>query len=431
MRISCALLIALAACGDGGTAQDARVDVDASRTMVRVHVRVDDGVNAGGHRVFFQKADSELVLATLTDADGRANAFMASGGSVSVAFRDSTTLSTDVFTLQDVTADEDVVIDLRGYPQQPRAVYIQVPADGDAEDYELFSSCGSAFISDADLQPQIAELRDCTDVADLLVRSARGRFLFRPAVPIPQNIRVTFDGAWEPPVVSSIALVHVPASHRDVIVTQRVSGQSRSFYPLGLEGGNTGALEFLRLEEGAASGTFDQAVPMPAGSTLVTWVTPFQPTTPGGLFVVDWGPPQPATAIDVAPLSLRAYLTQPRYDPDTHRITWLEADQGVDTDGILVRFGWVEERGGTSVLWHVLGPRGMPASFALPALPDPDLRPPPTAEVEELMSIKLEGGFARLRALPLLGRWRPSSDRPWPLDAPSGRVVYQSISATL
>jgi hypothetical protein len=426
VRLSCALLFALAACGDGGTAPDAAATPDADLSMVRVHVLVDEGDNARGHRVFFQDADSELVLATLTDGDGRANAFMAAGGSVTVVRRGVEVLGTDLFTHMNVSTDDEVVVDLRGRPQRLRTIYVRVREDEGAQQYELFSSCGSAPVTGADLEPQAADLRDCGDVADLLVRSDRGRFQYRAAAPIPPNIRITFDSAWEAPVWTSVELQHVPFTHPSVLVSQRLTGQTRSFYPQ-----DAGAVVFLQPAEGAVTGTFNQPIPMPAGSTLLTRVTPFQQTTPGGLSIVDWGPPKTTTAIDVAPLALRAYLTMPDYDASTHRVSWLEGDHGVLADGVLARVLWSDARGGVAFSWNVLAPRGESAAIELPVLPDPDLRPFPDASVQELLNIKLDGGFARLRTMPLLGEWRPSSERPWLLDAPSGRVVYQSLGVVL
>ena len=86
------LALLLVGCGDDGvrhtpdaTVHDGPVTpdapVDAAPTPVTITTTVD-GSPVGGVHVYFQNADSTVVLATVTDATGTASAVMAAGGYV-------------------------------------------------------------------------------------------------------------------------------------------------------------------------------------------------------------------------------------------------------------------------------------------------------------------------------------------------------------
>ena len=83
-RVMVATLVMVAACGDGLIeSTDAAPGSDDGHGVVSVRY-LADASDLAGLIVYFQNADSTIALATHTDADGYANAFMAPGGFLSL-----------------------------------------------------------------------------------------------------------------------------------------------------------------------------------------------------------------------------------------------------------------------------------------------------------------------------------------------------------
>ena len=132
------------------------------------------------------------------------------------------------------------------------------------------------------------------------------------------------------------------------------------------------------------------------------------------------GPPAAAVWIDFTGLDQRRYLTRPSYSATANLVGWIEGDHGQLPDVVHAELSWFNPRSGRSAYWHIVGPRTEDAWITAPVLPDPDLQPV-NPQVVELTSLSVEGGYARLRELPVMITLRPL------LEAPSGLVVYQNL----
>ena len=170
MRRGIVFLVMCGGCGDGVLAPDATLPADQRGGLVSVQF-LSDLSTLGDNTVFFQNADSTLVLAGRTTADGRANAFMGPGGIVTLVVTRANLVA--LFTVIGVQPGDDLVIDERTTltTEPPTNLMIRVPQDPGSGFYDLTTSCGTADIRGAEVEPIAVSLRDCGGRADMLVRS--------------------------------------------------------------------------------------------------------------------------------------------------------------------------------------------------------------------------------------------------------------------
>jgi hypothetical protein len=410
-----ALLGALAACGDGLAGPDASVPLDVPRDLVTVHVRslaVRDGA-----RVFFQRPDSTLVLSTTTDASGRVQAYIPPHTTVTVELVNGVMgggRGRTLYTQLDVNPGDELVID-DGSVASTASITVEIPPDEGGVNYTLHAPCdataSSALVPD---QPTPYTLSGCLTTGDLLITSDdTGNFLYVPHVAFA-TAPLQLAGPYLPATPFTLRVADVPPDVRFLRAQiEPLDGPHEIPYlfrelQLGFDGFETS--KDVELEAPAWDGQ----------RTLVRLTS--DDFTISAPTVYAWGPTGAPTTVDFGADLPRAYLTRPVYDPARHRVGWLEADQGRRADAVLVQLEWFSS---DSITWRIFGPRGDDTAIALPALPDPVLAPI-DFPVTNVTTIAIDGGYDRLRALPLLGRLDNVGFGAWPMDTPTGRVTFQT-----
>lgn len=425
-----ALCGVLAACGDGLTVPDARVAPDVDRGLVTVQVRSHRLVN--GARVFFQQADSQLVLATTTDAEGRAQAYTPPGSFVTVEL---TEISMGVFetrylfTQVDVNPGDEVVID-DGTTAAQASLTMTVTVPPATPDLltTTFSLLGPCTISPSELapdQPTLMTFTGCPQTASVIVESKfssgdRG-YLLRKNVLISDGVSLQFTGAYRPLTTTRLRVASVPPSIRRMDAAQTLLDGPRELF-----GAPTRTLFFDRFEPSAelalATLPWDDA----------RAITKLSTTDGVGIANLwEWGPrSEPVHTIEWGTDAVRPYLAYPQYSPRANIVGWIEGDRGRRADAVLVQLYWTARTDlrELDVYWNLFTARGDETWVTLPSLPDLLLRPT-NAFVEDVTNFAIEGGYERLRSLPLLARWPHFGASPsWPIDAPEGRVTFTSVT---
>lgn len=418
------VLVALAGCGDGIGAPDATVPPDSDRGLVRVHLT---GEIADKARVFFQNADSSLVLATRSDAGGDATGYLAAGGFVTVVYPGDTQR---VFTFAGVEPGD--VLRVQNFAatakQNITPVRISVPPAPNAADYSLYSSCGTADIRGAEAAPLDVLLDECGQTADMLVVafSAPAGYLYRADVPVGPGKLAVFDDAYRRFERARVHVENVPPSVNTVIVEQSLISDEVELWGPRVSGGGQ---VVLPLDGG--DGMVEHDMFLPPTGTLLTRVDPGSSSTMIGVeHVAEWGTPSTDVTIDFQATTLRPYLERAAYVRAEHALRWTESTAGDVPQAVLATFTWnLGGPGSKNVVWTALAPRGEQPVLKLPVLPDPTLTPGSNATVnlaQQLASIVIDGGYHRIRQLPLMGRF--SAGERWPPDGPTGRVVYQDLA---
>jgi hypothetical protein len=407
-----AVLLLIAACGDDGvrhTPDAAPHDgpvvpdgpVDTAGTPVAITVAAA-GTPVPGVHVYFQNADSTLVLATTTDASGTASAVMVAGGYVTAV--DPFPIATlaggnhTIETFGGVKPGDHLQI-TDGAQSTSINVTIQAPADGAASSYLVFSPCNSDGTSittpplSAIANPATGPmtLDGCGATTDFLVVSYDQNaqplnFFYAPNVAVAdaQTIDLT-------------ASTYVAASTR-TLTFQNVPGlQSLSFE------------DDLIDPQGAIFRTLNETT----SDTLTPVVTELVPaftgaaslvqSTFGGNYeqqtVLDWGPYTDSYTVDVTAHALLAYANFPAYDVASHTATITEGTTGLTPDFTIALLNATREADGTTWDWITAAPHG--ASVVLPVLPtdlyDFNIAASDAAGVEAWATGKVPGGYDAVR----------------------------------
>ncbi len=426
MRLVVAVVVVLAACGDGVGAPDATPPADADVGLVRVRYHGDVLEN---HPVFFQNADGSLVLATRTGIDGRANAYMAPGGYVTlIDIRPSTRF---LYTWAHVEPGDDLVLDLGPVAgiDPTTTLTISIPIDPGASFYQLSSTCGSDNISAAAGTALVIELGDCRGHADMLVVAfgTNFRYIFAKDVPASDGSTVTL----RPPYIlmerSTVEVRNAPSGSSQMDVVQRLVGEGHErFAPI-----NSG-FGFTSTPLAGGAGTVNFDMPLPPAATMLTEVTPHDGFGIGRQHVARWESTSTTTDIDFAATTLRRYLSRPRYNPLAHAITWSEEATGTTANTVLATFTWFRPEIGGNYQWRIFAPRDADPIVKFPVLPDPQYlvrEHDSVIEPHSLINIAVQGGYSQIRArLPITFAENSASDNPWPADGASGEVVYQELT---
>lgn len=400
------------------------------RGLVTLEVRsryVGDGA-----RVFVQRPGSELVIATTTDANGRLQAFIPEHSFVTVVLVPTDVLDTRyLYTQSDVNPGDELILD-DGTIVSSSTISVRVPADDPDLGYQAFVPCFNTstlqLVAD---QPGPVDLMGCAERGTLIVRSGFERFMYRHDVSFAQGGLVSLtDGAYEPYADIPLRVTNVPPTIQNVRARQTLLDGNRELWiadmfdkVLFFDGFTTTADTTLR------SPTWPDA-------RAITKVSA-ETFTPGIPTVYEWGPRGEPTTIDFGADALREYQTVPRYVPGANGVGWIEGDRGRLADALLAELQWFvsDELTTTTVKWRVFARRGEEPWLTVPVLPEPTLRPAGFINVD-VTNIGIDGGYDRLRKLPLLGRFRAPRFQDeqftnpgtsvWPIDAPTGRVVLVS-----
>ena len=414
------LVAALAACGDGIAAPDATLAPDAPRGLVRVHVT---GPDAQAVRVIFQNADSSLVLATRTDVAGRANAFMAPGGFVTIVapagFQQS------MYTWFDVQPDDELVLgeEFTVPGQLAPSFRVTVPEDPGQQNFVLSTTCGGWPLNAPAVLTTQVFLSGCTEQHDVLILNSDPNFqnehyLFLDEVMLAGAV-LTIDTPFRPFETTRVEVRDVPSHLPELSVSMMLF--DKGFAMQSSLRGNS-----FSISDG--SGAIDLPMMLPAGTTVMTSIQPaFGPHVTGIPQIIRWGPPQAVTSIDLATTALRPYTEPPTYLRGAHALRWSEWSAGAQADAVIATWGWSDFSQSGTYQWHLFAPRTEDTLLRLPVLPYADLMPGPNAQLThpyELTNIKADGGYAKLRT------WLPitwSAGRNWPIETASGTVVIQQL----
>lgn len=413
MRFAIWLVIA-AACGDSlesAPAPDAMIQDASTDGIVRIEVRSDP---KQGVEVFFQNRDSTLVLATRTDADGRANALMEPGGFVTAV------IDTTMMTYADVEPGDELVFErFTTATDALTSLRVQVPSETNATSYRLYSSCGTREIFGAQIQALDISLGACGEEADMLAAvslpSGAERTIFRDDVSIGPNTLVTFAPPYMPERVATVMATAVPPDVPLLLASiALVRGPVFLFPPRTTAIGVTG-------NEGTATVT----MPIPDGATASIHLQRTQGTDPSVFHVVQWQSASTAITVPYGGDNVRSYRTRPDFDADAQQIAWEEELDGEIADGVLVQLHWMD----VNLVprdWWVLAPRTPLPEVALPVIPDPRLTPvEASTTVLRLDNFAWDGGYARAKRGFRLGVVLDPGM--WFLDEPAGRVVYRAL----
>jgi hypothetical protein len=413
-----ALLGVLAACGDGLAGPDASAPLDAPHDLVTVQVRslaVRDGA-----RVFFQRPDSTVVLTTTTDASGRVQAYIPPHTTVTVELVTGVAVGNrgrTLYTQLDVNPGDELVID-DGSIVTSASISVEIPADEGGAHYTLHAPCAAhPSTSDMLVPDQLTPyaLAGCPAAGDLLITSDNtGNFLYVPHVAFTTT-PLQLAGPYRPTTPLALRIDDVPPDVRLLRVQiEPIDGTHELGY----------LFRELQLELDGFETSKDVELSAPAweGQRTLVRLTSDDPRISAPT-VYAWGPTGAPTTIEFGADLPRAYLTRPTYDPAAHRVGWLETDQGRLADAVLVQLQWFST---DNVAWQIFGRRGEGTSITLPVLPDPALAPI-ASPVTNVTTIAIDGGYDRLRALPLLGQLRDVGFGAWPMDAPTGRVTFQTF----
>ncbi len=420
------LIAACAACGDGLTITDApAVPSDDLRGLVTVqYLDVDQPV--GGLRVFFQDVDSSLVLATRTQRDGTANAFMAPGGFVTVVEADEVRL----FTFAGVMPGDHLIVDRRvRHSTDQVTVTVTVPEDPGAVGYQVRTPCGQHNFSDLwPVRGSTATLdfivSPCDgQVSDMLVMSfdtldtsgpPRG-FLYRPAVPIEVLSNPTFTGPFHPPTTSTISLTNVPEPSQLFTMVQALGTKPGLFTAYGALTRGAGWSATLRL-------------PIPPGATVVTRIDEQAAADRISSFhLIDWGDFAAAHTIDVGGAALHPLVGRPTFEPESHTVRWREGPEGAQPDAVLVELSYTRPGLADIAAWRMIAPHGAETTARFPVLPAPELGPHATDDpnVFGITTLSTAGGFDAIRGN-LLGRFQNNVS--YPIDGATGHVVLEILN---
>lgn len=408
-------LLALAACGDGVPGPDASTASDGSLGLVRVILP--------GHReseVFFQNADSSLVLATHSDGSGEANAFMAPGGFVTLVSRD--TFSTTLFTWSGVQGG-DVLELLRDAPGLgPQIVTMSIPpTDPSTFFHQLTTSCGVTSVSGAEIEPLPVVLERCPAAqVGMLVQTFGDtrRFLFRDAVSIVNNAVISFAGPYLELSPLTVHAVNLPPTlQRPSSRAALVGSDYELFTQDDLGGGEI---------TDASTSTAVLPMPLPPTGTLAWQVRVTSSSGLSASSVTAWGPVASDVTVDFG-TPLRHYLSAPHYVPTEHAIRWTEDTAGRIPDGVIVSMPWQRGGSGEGLVWRMIAPRTAEPVIRFPVLPPAELQPGEGALVSDptvLTGFAVEGGYASVRET-LLDSYDQVAT--WPVHGPAGRVATETL----
>lgn len=415
MRALAGVVVALAACGDSLQPAPDAGPPDAADGVVRVRVLGPDNT---GLRVFFQNADSSLVLATRTGSDGTANAFMAAGGFVTVEQLG------DLWTWGGVAPGDELVLPGLPPPDPPpeRVALLSVPVDPDATSYWLHTPCTTFLeVTSARISPLPVSLPGCGDRTDMVVVTRAANFstiahaaaVFDVALGTAAAPAViSLAGPYAPPVESEVRLANVPGGIGFVYVRQEIRGTHGVAY-------DTALFSTATIDTVAASST-TLTIPLPQDATLATYIDDTGSFSSTSLrHAVTWGPRTATTLVDLAPLILPLFAQAPFYDASIPGLIWREGPATVVPEAVLAELAFPAGN-----RWHVLGPRGLETALRMPVLPVSGLAGQlneSTATV--FVSIHSSTGYAAYREH-LLG-WSPRES--WPITGLMGVVGYSEF----
>lgn len=417
------VLIALAAgCGSAHHTVDANRDT-SSDTLSQTTADAPPGAvtltitNAGepvaGAGVYFQNADSSLVLGATTDSHGTVGAVLAANAFVTALEPSDGSGVVKLDTFAGVQPGDALHLDLAAVGAQGgamTALTVTPATAATASAIDVFTPCGSGALPASTGTGDIG-WQGCALQTDLLIvevddqNAPLGEYFsadqtIGPAATDAAGYPLDVSGpAYSGLVTTTYDYGAVPDTIAMVKTTQELwSGRGR-LYDASVASQRSGIT--LR-------NMLDQPVPTGAAFSAVT-VSDFMPVPGGALhgeqLVYDWGPYAAGYGpLDFAQATLAPYTSDPVFDVTAHAITWTEstgampqfarATVSIYRDAIPAGQAWH---------WNIIGPRTATPSLALPVLPtdgfDYNAKDGDQIAVANLTNAKLSsGGYDNVRA---------------------------------
>lgn len=408
-----------AACGSAHHTVDANRDTSTDTISPTtgdappgaVTLTITDGSQpASNVTVYFQNADSSLVVAATTDAHGTVGAMVAAGGFVTaIEPADGMTGLVKLDTFAGVQPGDALHLDLAPRVSQDGTLtLLTVATDASASTYQVYSQCGMVSVDPAGTT-QVG-FAGCGNTADLLVvaldvNSAPFEAYYQPNVsigPAPSDAMgrpADISGSSYTSMTSTATTfmyTGVPSTIPYVRTTQELwSPRGRLFDQVAV----------ATTSGTAATNVLDQ--PAPTGLTAVTVTDAIPDPSPnanqhGEQLVFDWDTWNASYALKLDNYLLKPYLDDATYAIDTHTINWME---GTGAQPDFVRARVVASRDGipaaTTWQWSIIAPRVATPTIAFPKLPATDFDYNPTTgdlvSVSDLTSVKAPGGYDSFR----------------------------------
>ncbi|MBV8761148.1 MAG: hypothetical protein JO257_27880 [Deltaproteobacteria bacterium] len=404
MRKLSALLFVIA-CGDDGnrhtpdaTPHDGpAIDgmADAAQPQPVTITTIASGTPNPGVHVYFLNADSSVVLATTTDAQGTASAVMAAGGSVTAIdpYRTGQAFggfNDELYTFMSVKPGDHLRLASSPAPTTITVTAtMPVDSNGSAASYEIDSPCGTASAtpggSGAPATTPLT-LSNCGATTDFLVvaRDANGAaldYFFMPNVAVADAGTVSFPGAtYTAAATRTYTLQNAPLG------TIQLSDQ--------LVDANHGV--YFRSTT-TSNGSASLAMPDFTGAKSIVNYN-FYPGGDSRYTMLEWGPYTATYTTDVAARELAVFQGSPTYDVASHSIGMQEGS-GATPDFILVQLDANRSNAHTWA-WHIVAPQAN--TTIVPVLPtdvyDFNVGSGDNGYVQSYTAGKVTGGYDAVRA---------------------------------
>jgi hypothetical protein len=380
---------------DAGSADALPTTGDAAPGAVVVTVTLR-GAPAPGVAVYFQNADSSLVLGATTDNHGAASAVLAAGGYVTVIEPDDGSGSTRLATFAAIRPGDMLHVDLAPTgPTDSTTFTATVPTMTGASGYQLYTSCGQLFVDPTGAVT--GPLVGCGGTADILVMAldptgAILGSLYAPGVPVGQPANLT--GNYSALVATRFAYTGVPASSDAVRTVQTIATARGSLFQASASGAVTNGQLTNSLDMPAAAG----AVAVTVGDVQAA------STDLGEQRVFDWGAPAPTYALDLATAMLPPFVAAPTYDAAGRIVSWVEGTGGTTANVVRARVHAFRDAipEGKSWTWAIVAPRSAGTSVTFPKFPPGGYDYTPQAGdsiyVDDLLIASVPLGYDGVRA---------------------------------
>ena len=401
------LVLFLVACGDDGvrhTPDAARVDgapdspVDAATLPVTLTATYNGQPVAGVH-VYFQNADSSVVLATTTDASGTASAVMYAGGYVTAINPYGAQGQDDLETFAGVKPGDHLLLRRALVPDTAITVNVSAPDEG-VPGYSVYSPCNNAGATLAPPAVLLAtavpvsgqiSLSNCGSATDFLVVASDGTptdYLYAANVAVAdQGSADLTAGTYAPLTTRTLTYTNLPSA-------QSLSIENDVLDPLGL-------IYIAGTETPVDQPNATVAIPeFPGESDLLQ--TTFNNQTYSQQVLFDWGHLGAAFSTDVGARALQNFTGSPTFDAATHAGSIpLDTAAGGAADFSLFFMTVSRTSAQRTWSWTIAAPYA--ATVTLPTLPtdvfDYNVGSADSAGVNGWVNGKVPGGYDAVRAL--------------------------------
>jgi len=401
------LMLFLIACGDDSARHthdaapqnDGAADspmADAAPSPVTI-AAVFNGTPVAGVHVYFQNADSTLVLATTTDATGTASAVMAPGGYVTAINPYGVQGQDEVDTFAGVKPGDHLVLHQDPGNGSAATVNVVAPSDG-KPNTTVYSPCNTTGTGLA--IPQVRgflsaiengqmTLQNCGSATDFLVIADDGvdyDYLYASNVAVADQGTVDLTGGtYSPTTVCTLTYTNLPSA-------QSLSIEADAIDPRGL-------IYAFGNETPSDQPTTTIHIPTFTGETDVLQTT-FNNISFSRQILLDWGHLGSAFTTDVGARALNNLASFVTFDQPTHAgSATLDTSAGVAGDFSLVFLSVSRPTPDKQWSWNIAAPFG--ASVALPVLPtdvfDYNVGSADNAGVNAWINGKVPGGYDAIR----------------------------------